>query len=66
MPYQVETIHPSSAVLLVIDMQNDFVASGAPMEKADARAMVPTLNSILSRRWHSSGVHHSYPPARWL
>jgi ureidoacrylate peracid hydrolase len=47
MPYQVETIHPSSAVLLVIDMQNDFVASGAPMEKADARAMVPTLKKAI-------------------
>lgn len=47
MPYQVNIIHPSAAVLLVIDMQNDFVASGAPMEKADARAMVPTLKKAI-------------------
>ena len=47
MPYQVNVIHPSAAVLLVIDMQNDFVAPGAPMEKADARAMVPTLKTAI-------------------
>jgi nicotinamidase-related amidase len=47
MPYQVQTINPDTAVLLVIDMQNDFVAPGAPMEKAAARAIVPILEKAI-------------------
>lgn len=47
MPYQVQTINPDTAVLLVIDMQNDFVAPGAPMEKPAARAMVPILKKAI-------------------
>jgi nicotinamidase-related amidase len=47
MPYQVNTIDPRTTALVVVDMQNDFVAAGAPMEKAAARAMVPTLKRAL-------------------
>jgi len=47
MPYQVQAINPDTAVLLVIDMQNDFVAPGAPMEKPAARAMVPVLKKAI-------------------
>src|SRR5271155_2191298 len=40
---QVETIDPAKAAMIVVDMQNDFVAVGAPMETPAARAMVPKL-----------------------
>jgi nicotinamidase-related amidase len=32
MPYQVSDINPAKCALIVVDMQNDFVAPGAPME----------------------------------
>jgi nicotinamidase-related amidase len=33
--------------MIVVDMQNDFVAKGAPMETPAARAMVPRLTEAL-------------------
>src|SRR5271165_5759538 len=33
--------------MIVVDMQNDFVAAGAPMETPAARAMVPKLRQAL-------------------
>jgi nicotinamidase-related amidase len=33
--------------MIVVDMQNDFVASGAPIEVSAARAMVPKLMEAL-------------------
>ena len=33
--------------MIVVDMQNDFVAAGAPMETPAARAMVPKLAEAL-------------------
>jgi nicotinamidase-related amidase len=47
MAYQISQIDPQTAALIVVDMQNDFVAAGAPMEKSAARAMVPTLKRAL-------------------
>jgi nicotinamidase-related amidase len=47
MPYRVESIDPRKTVMIVVDMQNDFVATGAPMETPDARAMVPKLAQAL-------------------
>ena len=49
MAYQISQIDPQTAALIVVDMQNDFVAVGAPMEKCAARAMV---------RVGSGGVTH--------
>jgi hypothetical protein len=34
----VDTIDPAKAAMIVVDMQNDFVAAGAPTETAAARA----------------------------
>ncbi|ELS04626.1 nicotinamidase-like amidase [Xenococcus sp. PCC 7305] len=34
--------------LIIIDMQNDFVLAGAPMEVAGARAIVPNLKKVLN------------------
>jgi nicotinamidase-related amidase len=33
--------------LLVVDMQNDFVRAGAPLEVADARATVPAIRRLI-------------------
>ncbi|HXC14052.1 MAG TPA: isochorismatase family cysteine hydrolase [Stellaceae bacterium] len=43
----VDTIDPAKTAMIVVDMQNDFVASGAPIEVAAARAMVPKLAEAL-------------------
>jgi ureidoacrylate peracid hydrolase len=44
---QVDRIDPAKAAMIVVDMQNDFVAAGAPMETPAARAMVPKLAEAL-------------------
>jgi ureidoacrylate peracid hydrolase len=44
---QVNTIDPVKTAMIVVDMQNDFVATGAPMETPAARAMVPKLAEAL-------------------
>ena len=41
------TVDPRQAALLVIDMQNAFVAEGAPFETPDARAMLPRLEHLI-------------------
>ena len=44
---RVNTIDPAKTAMIVVDMQNDFVAAGAPMETPAARAMVPKLAEAL-------------------
>ncbi|WP_228003131.1 cysteine hydrolase family protein [Nocardia australiensis] len=44
MPLDIARLDPARTVLLVIDMQNDFLQPGAPLESAAGRAMIPTLN----------------------
>jgi biuret amidohydrolase len=44
---QVDTIDPAKTAMIVVDMQNDFVAAGAPMETPAARAMVSKLAEAL-------------------
>jgi nicotinamidase-related amidase len=39
----------SRAALVVVDMQNDFVRAGAPMEVPDARATIPIIQTLASR-----------------
>ena len=46
--YTVERIDPSKTALIVVDMQNDFVAPGAPMEAPAGRAMLPHLQRALA------------------
>ena len=48
MPYRVENIDPAKSVMIVVDMQNDFVAEGAMLRSAQAAAMVPRLAAALS------------------
>src|SRR6478609_1635199 len=47
MPYQLDQIDPYKTVMIVVDMQNDFVAEGAKLRSAAAAAMVPKLASTL-------------------
>jgi ureidoacrylate peracid hydrolase len=47
MGYQIDTLDPATTALLVIDMQHDFVAPGAPLESSAGRAMIPTLNELI-------------------
>ena len=44
---RIDTIDPAKTAMIVVDMQNDFVAAEAPMEVATARAMVPKLAEAL-------------------
>jgi biuret amidohydrolase len=41
------TIDPSRCALIVIDMQNAFVAEGAPFETPGAREMIPRLERLI-------------------
>src|SRR6266849_2102291 len=44
---QVDVIDPKKTAMIVVDMQNDFVASGAPMETPAARQIVPKIAESL-------------------
>jgi nicotinamidase-related amidase len=44
---QIDIIDPARTAMIVMDMQNDFVAVGAPMETPAGRAMVPRLSAAL-------------------
>jgi biuret amidohydrolase len=46
--YTVERIDPSKTAFIVVDMENDFVAPGAPLEKPAGRAMLPHLRRALA------------------
>ncbi len=41
------TVDPRRTALIVIDMQNAFVAEGAPFETPGARAMIPRLERLI-------------------
>lgn len=47
MGYRVESVTPSQTALIVVDMQHDFLAPGAPLESPAGRDMLPTLNDVL-------------------
>jgi nicotinamidase-related amidase len=47
LPYRVEEVDPAQTALIVVDMENDFVAEGAPMEIPAGRAMVPRLRRLI-------------------
>ncbi len=45
-PFVVEI---SRTALVVVDMQNDFVRAGAPLEVPDARATIPAIRGVVAR-----------------
>ncbi len=48
MPYKVTEINPSRTALIIVDMENDFVAEGAPLRAKMAPAVVPPLKRALT------------------
>src|SRR3954451_8457243 len=56
---KVDRIDPARTAMIVVDMQNDFVAAGAAMETPAARAMVPKLAEAL-RICRSAGIRVIY------
>ena len=48
MPYLADSIDASKAAMIVVDMENDFIAMGAPLETPAGRAMLPTLKRTLA------------------
>ena len=55
----VDVIDPKKTALIVVDMQNDFVAPGAALETPAARAVVPKLTAVL-RICRDSGIKVIY------
>jgi nicotinamidase-related amidase len=45
---EINKIDPVRTAMIVVDMQNDFVAAGAPVETPAARAIVPKLAETLT------------------
>jgi hypothetical protein len=56
--YTVECIDPNTTTMIVVDMENDFVASGSPteVEPHAGRAMLPQLQqaSACCRKYGAS------------
>lgn len=48
MGYKVSEIDPSRTAVIVVDMENDFVAEGAPLESVQAREAVPNMQRTLA------------------
>ncbi|MEX5258114.1 cysteine hydrolase family protein [Kocuria arenosa] len=48
MGYKVSGIDPGRTAVIVVDMENDFVAEGAPMESSQAREAVPKMQQVLA------------------
>jgi ureidoacrylate peracid hydrolase len=56
---KIDKLNPATTAMIVVDMQNDFVAAGAPMETPAARAMVPRLAAAL-KLCRSAGIRIVY------
>ena len=48
MPQQIESIDPARTVLIVVDMENDFVKLGASFEVPAGREMLPRLKKLIT------------------
>jgi nicotinamidase-related amidase len=49
------TLEADSTALIVVDMQNDFVRVGAPLEVPEARATIPRIQQLLDC-WRALGA----------
>lgn len=47
MAIQIDQINPGSTAVIVIDMQNDFIAPGAPLETPMGMELMPRLQKLL-------------------
>ena len=69
MPYRVDRIEPARTAMIVVDMENDFVAPGAPMETPAGQQMLPDPEAgscLLPPARHPHHLHHPRAPARRL
>jgi biuret amidohydrolase len=48
MAMQIDRIDPKTTAVIVVDMQNDFIAQGAPLETPMGRDLMPTLAKLLT------------------
>jgi len=48
MPVPKYRIDPDKTAVLIIDMQNDFIKTGAPLEAPEARHCIPKLKNLLN------------------
>lgn len=48
MPYTVTEINPRKTAFIIVDMENDYVAEGAPLHTKMASAIVPRLKRALA------------------
>jgi ureidoacrylate peracid hydrolase len=55
-----ERLDPQRTALVIIDMQNAFVAPGAPVEVPAARAIVPSINRL------AAGLRRRGVPVIWV
>jgi biuret amidohydrolase len=54
MPYKVTEINPAKTAFIIVDMENDFVADGAPLRATMAPAVVPPLKRALAHARRTS------------
>jgi ureidoacrylate peracid hydrolase len=54
--HRYDVLHPKTSALVVIDMQNAFVAEGAPLEAPEARTVVPNINRLAAAVRRAGGV----------
>ncbi len=59
MPIEIERFSPRHTAVVVVDMQHDFVARGAPLETPMGQALLPTLQRVL-RHARTSGMRVIY------
>lgn len=48
MPLRIDPIHAATTALIVVDMQNHFLAPGAPLESPAGREMIPALARVIA------------------
>ena len=61
---EVERIDPAKTAMIVVDMQNDFVAPGGGLETPAARAMAPRLVEALQicpSCWNQGDLYNACP-----
>ena len=47
MPFEIDSIDPSAAALIVVDMENDFVQADAPFAVEAAQKILPKLKELI-------------------
>ncbi len=59
MPLTIDRIEPARTAIIVVDMENDFVAPGAPLETPMGHELIPRLQELLDHT-RKSGMRVIY------